>query len=356
MSRKTIFRTLPFCFALALGTAGVSAEPTAADKETARALLLDGRAKMAAKDYEGALKSLKAAHAIMNVPTTGLDLARALSGLNQLIEARELALQVARMPAKQGESTAFADARKEAETFAAELGPRIPSIIVNVTGGSAAEVKVNGALIALDTLGLPRKVNPGHHIVIVRSNGNQTVTRELDVKESQTATVEVLLPTAGIPTTTANPNGSATEIAPTATTAPTAAPSSKTPVWTWIGGGVGLVALGVGTVFFVDYMNVQGTVARDCPDNICDPLKQDANSAQALRAQWNRDIALTLGMAGVAAAGITVAIVGLASKSAGAPAPNNGNVQPPLSKSKPIIDPQAKVSVGFGSLFVHGTF
>ncbi|MBK8251450.1 MAG: hypothetical protein IPK82_02130 [Polyangiaceae bacterium] len=183
MSRKTTFFTLPLCLALALAAPGVFAEPTAADKETARALLLDGRAKMAAKDYEAALKSLKAAHAIMNVPTTGLDLARALSALNQLIEARELALQVVRMPAAPGESSAFADARKEAEAFAADLAPRVPSIVINVTGGTPAEVKVNGTAIKLDTLGLPRKVNPGHHVVTVQSNTNQTVTRELDIKE-----------------------------------------------------------------------------------------------------------------------------------------------------------------------------
>ncbi|MBK8251449.1 MAG: hypothetical protein IPK82_02125 [Polyangiaceae bacterium] len=107
---------------------------------------------------------------------------------------------------------------------------------------------------------------------------------------------------------------------------------------------MGLVALGVGTVFFVDYMNVRDTVARDCPNNVCDPLKQDANSAQSLRAQWNRDLALTLGMAGVAAAGITVAIVGLASKSAPPPAPNNGKAQSSLSKSKPASNNQANVS------------
>lgn len=46
------------------------AEPTAADKETARTLMQDGRAKRTKGDHAGALEAFRAAHGIMKVPTT----------------------------------------------------------------------------------------------------------------------------------------------------------------------------------------------------------------------------------------------------------------------------------------------
>src|SRR5436190_23509399 len=53
------------------------AEPSAADKETARSLMDEGDRKFAAKDYKGALDAYQGAHAIMGVPTTGLEVAKA---------------------------------------------------------------------------------------------------------------------------------------------------------------------------------------------------------------------------------------------------------------------------------------
>ena len=69
--------------ALGLGTA--HAEPSAADRQTARTLLIKGRNKLKAGDAEGALADFRAAHAIMHVPPTGLDLARAQVALGQLV-------------------------------------------------------------------------------------------------------------------------------------------------------------------------------------------------------------------------------------------------------------------------------
>ena len=98
-------QVLPTCAALlfsgsallAWPLAAHAAEPSASDRDTARALVIDGRAKLAAKDHEGAYKAFKAAHAIMGVPTTGLDLAKAEEALGLLVEARTTALDVTRM-------------------------------------------------------------------------------------------------------------------------------------------------------------------------------------------------------------------------------------------------------------------
>ena len=300
------------------------AEPTAADKETARALLLDGRAKLAANDAAGALRSFEGAHAIMNVPTTGLDLAKAQAALGQLVEARETALSVTRMPSKDGEPEAFVDARRAAEELAAGLAPRIPSLILTVKGPAlaAASVTVDGAVVAAVTLSLPRKVNPGRHRVVVTAPGFAEAAREVDVAEGQALAVELSLAravtgvvSAGPVTTVApGPTAGATAVASGAATGGDATgdagTASRRPVWAWVSGAAGLVALGVGVGFFVDYMGVRARVASECPGDVCDPARHDAASAQALRAQWNRDLGLGVGLGALGLVGVGVAIVG----------------------------------------------
>jgi hypothetical protein len=58
----------------------------------------EGDGKFAAKDYAGALKAYEAAHAIMQVPSTGLPLAKAQLERGLLVEARDTLLQITRHP------------------------------------------------------------------------------------------------------------------------------------------------------------------------------------------------------------------------------------------------------------------
>src|SRR6186997_3170568 len=110
------------------------AQASAADRETARALVIEGRAKLDAGDFAGAFKALQGAHAIMGVPTTGLDLAKAHLALGHLVEARVTALEASRLPVLPGEAPAFAKARAAAAALATELAPRIPSVTITVAG------------------------------------------------------------------------------------------------------------------------------------------------------------------------------------------------------------------------------
>src|SRR5947207_9657736 len=61
-----------FVLALSLAVASPAlAAPSAADRETARALVVEGKQRRDKGDLPGALESFKAADAIMRVPTTG---------------------------------------------------------------------------------------------------------------------------------------------------------------------------------------------------------------------------------------------------------------------------------------------
>src|SRR5438477_66675 len=110
--------------ALALGllvlNGTVQAQPSAAQRETARELMGEARRLRERGDLEGALGRFRAADAIMNVPTTALEVAATQAELGKLIDAREGLLRMlvthpaARNPPKagttpSGSARAFAD-------------------------------------------------------------------------------------------------------------------------------------------------------------------------------------------------------------------------------------------------------
>ena len=127
---------------------------------------------------QGALKAFTAADAIMHVPTTGLEVARSQVALGLLVEARDTALQVARAPATAKEPAPFKSARDAAAALSEELEGRIPSLTItvkNVPDGATPEVTIDGATVPSETMGEPRKLDPGHHVVTAKagSGGGQ---------------------------------------------------------------------------------------------------------------------------------------------------------------------------------------
>jgi len=171
-------------------------EPSASDKETARSLMKEGDAAMRDGDAEKALERYQAAKTIVDVPTTRVAVARALEKLNRLIEARTIALGVARTPAKDGEPAAFAKARKEAAAMAKSVLPRIASLQIQLEG----EVPERGLRAEIDGKPLPesvitvaRRVNPGEHDVLVAATGYEPVNVKVTLAEGETKTVPVEL-------------------------------------------------------------------------------------------------------------------------------------------------------------------
>jgi hypothetical protein len=172
------------------------AEPTAADRETARALMDDGDKKFAAKDYSAALKLYQGAHAIMDVPSTGYAVAKTHAALGLLVEARDAALQVTRMPSRPGEPAPFTRARSDAATLANDLATRIGSLLIDVQGppaGTDLKVDVDGVPLPSAVLNLPRKTNPGKHVVSASAPGYAHAVREVTLKEGETAAVTIEL-------------------------------------------------------------------------------------------------------------------------------------------------------------------
>ena len=92
-------RSLGFWSGLGLGLLWASAalaEPSAADRATARSLAGEGYQALQDKDYATAADRFGRADALVHAPTLMIDWARALVGLGKLVEAQERYEQIVR--------------------------------------------------------------------------------------------------------------------------------------------------------------------------------------------------------------------------------------------------------------------
>jgi hypothetical protein len=257
-----------------------SAEPNAADKETARALMATGRQDRTKGDLEGALKAFTAADAIMRVPTTGLEVARSQVALGLLVEARDTALQVARLPVMPREPAPFRAARESAAALGEELLTRIPSLTITVKNapeGTTPTVTVDGAELPAGTLGAPRTLDPGHHVVAAKA-GAEEAKQEVDLAEQETKSVALELPAQDAVATTA-PAGDATH------EEPQSGRSTASKVLLVGGFGAAGVGLIVGSITGALSLSKTSSVKSSgmCAGSVCNPSEDgDLSSARTM--------------------------------------------------------------------------
>lgn len=226
-----------FVLALLLAVSVTQAEPSPSDVATAKSLLVEGRKLRAQSKHELARDKFKAAWALVPTPIIGLDLARAYAACGQYVEARELALEVTRLPEGPKESAEGKAARADAATLAAEVKAKIGSLTVTLEGPSAgkgARVTIDGEVVPAEAVGVPRKVNPGKHVVVV-TVGGIAQTKNVEVAEGGSESVSVTVGT----TSHANPE--------TPGSAPVDGPVR--PAWPWVAVGVGAVGVVASGVF-----------------------------------------------------------------------------------------------------------
>jgi hypothetical protein len=169
---------------------------TPSERLAARQLMDEGDRYTEQKQLGEALRVYTAAHEIMHKPTTGIEVARTLAQLGRLVEAREAAFEVTRMPAEPNEPKPFAAARREAAELDAQLEKRTPMLRIALSGGAdpgVVHASVDDEEIPAQAITLPRRVNPGKRIVHVRAAGFAPVDKEVDVPEGSTTVVHVEL-------------------------------------------------------------------------------------------------------------------------------------------------------------------
>jgi hypothetical protein len=263
-----------------------------ADKATARHLMDAADRMVEEKRFADALKAYEGAHAIMHVPTTGIEVAKTLAELGRLVDARQAAYDVTRMPPADGEPKAFAAARKEAAELEATLAKRIPTLVVEPPGGievAQLRVTVDGEAMPNGQIGLPYRLDPGRRVLRVDAPGHPPFVRELTLGEGTTTTIKPELE--GRARSTAGP-----------VVSPSTSPLGLPPL-AIAGLGAAALGVGVGTITGIVSLDQASTAKDKCgpdPKN-CDPAAESAIDASKTYG-WVSTVSFAIAIAGASVA------------------------------------------------------
>ncbi|MGA3124226.1 MAG: hypothetical protein ABSF69_26000 [Polyangiaceae bacterium] len=170
------------------------AEPSDADRATARALAREGFEAQQQGQYAIAADRFTRAEALVHAPTLLLGLARAQVGLSRLLEAQETYQRILREPMAPNAPAAFAKALEESKRELAALAPRLGWVTIQVGGATSPTVTLDDLAVPVAALGVRRACDPGAHWVkasapgfapaestfVLVEGGEQTVTLAMD--------------------------------------------------------------------------------------------------------------------------------------------------------------------------------
>lgn len=229
-------------FSLSLyGPAAVAAEPDAGTRAAARTLAEDGVSALQNGDAATAVQKLEKAHRALQAPSVALWSARALAKLGLLVEARERYIEATRLPIS-GDKAVQEQAKLDAQVESEQLLPRIPTLLVGVTGANEGlSVTVDGKELPQLLLGEPRPTNPGQHRIVAK-RGAEQATEAVTLAEGEHRKLELKLAVAA----GASPSSLASADRPVAAAPSKPGNTAKTlGLVAIVAGGAGLVTGGV---------------------------------------------------------------------------------------------------------------
>lgn len=326
---------VPFFVSLALAGRPAWAEPTEADRASARSLAAEGYDALERKDYATAVDRFRHADALVHAPTIGVDLARALVGLGRLVEASERYQLVIREGVPKGSPPSWKKAVDDAQAEVAELEPRLAWVVIHVMGPLDPEVTVDGVRVPEAAIGARRAADPGTSEVRASAPGFEPVSQTVSLKGGEEQVVTLVLKK--------SPSGfrAPTEREPAPVqTAPREAPS-RIPAYVAFGvGGAGLI---VGSVTGILALGMHSDLKDQCPTGHCKPQ----SDAEAEQMESDRSRYRTLGT--ISGVGFVTALAGAGT---GAVLLVTGSTGAPKPAQKAAVWPV----VGVGQLGVAGRF
>jgi hypothetical protein len=307
--------------ALALIPRPAQADPSATDKAAARALALEAiQALEEKKDFAGALERFKRADALFHAPTLTLGQARAYVGLGRWVEALVLYNQTMHEALPPNPSQAFIEAVQAATTEHNALSPRIPTVIVNVTGAKDPSVTIDGTAVPGAALGVKRPVDPGKHVIRAAAPGYVTAEATVMSVEGKGETIPLELKAIPPPTVPkVESKAPAPVVKPVPVSSPAAAPpapvsaskeepkSSTRTILTATAFGVGGVGMILGVTTGVLAANAHRDLEAACPRGTCPPASFSTLDRYQLMGALSTT-GFILGGAGVAA-GVVIVLV-----------------------------------------------
>jgi hypothetical protein len=311
--------------ALALG------QTSDADKATARDLTIEGYKALESGSYAAAFDRFTRADALYHAPSVILGLARAQVGLGKLVSAQELYSRAAHETLLPSASSASKKAVRDAQKELDALAPRIPSVIITVTGSDAARVTLDGAEVRSAALGVRRPVDPGKHVISGSAAGLATSEVTVILAEGKSESVILNLeppraappapvvavapaaPAANHQTAVPGPPPPTPTITSAAPVAPepdhVATPGSRRKTLGFVALGVGGAGLLVGGITGGLALGKHGDIAKSCPDGHC-PKGTEASFQSAIDGYGTMGTLSTIGfIAGGALAATGVILI-----------------------------------------------
>ncbi|MET0591215.1 MAG: PEGA domain-containing protein [Polyangiaceae bacterium] len=190
---KRRLSTLTLSISLALLAPSALAEPSAADRATARTLAQEGQHALESKNYVVAIDKFSRADALVHAPTLLLGLARAQVGSTKLVEAQENYNRIIREGVPPNSPKSWSKAVDDANKEVGAISPRIPWVTISVLGPSNPEVVVDSTPVPAASLGVKRAINPGTHKIKVTAEGYRPADKVISLTEGQTQTVNIEL-------------------------------------------------------------------------------------------------------------------------------------------------------------------
>ena len=340
-----------------LAPAVVHAAPTPSDIATARKLVAEGRKLRGEKDYAHAIEKLRAAYQLYPTPVTGDELALSYRDAGRLIEARETAITVGRMPVEADEGKASQAARSDCATMVTELAKKIAQVVLTIQGAAPnapLTVTLDGSTVPTAALGEAHMVDPGKHVAVVSLPGATDQRVEFDVAEGEDKKVVIQAPlVVGAPPVAASTSSATTS---SASPAPTSLPndvSAPPPTtthattrtgsgWlTYVGFGVAGAGVLVGSITGIQAIATANRLSGKCDGNhVCNPSEQ-SDVDKLKTASTLSTISFVVG--GV---GLVAAIIDMTTSLTAEPRPT------PVTAAGPSVH----VSIGAGALLLGGEF
>jgi len=168
---------------------------SAADREAARNLYVEGFALQQAGNYSDALERFKRAQAVYPAPTTQLHIAECDAQLGHLVEAAEAYRALTRQQLAADANPAFIAAQTQAAAELQQVEPRIPHLHLDVTphGIPGLSVTVDDQPMNVALLDVDRPVDPGAHKIAVMAPGYFRAEASVTIRERE-PTKKIVIP------------------------------------------------------------------------------------------------------------------------------------------------------------------
>jgi len=304
---------------------------SAADSATAQALFDEAKSLMANGHAAEACPKLEESQRLDPGSGTLVNLARCYEQTGKIASAWTKYLEAAAAAKQSGNADRENVAREQANA----LRPRLSTLVITLSpeakGIAGLEVTRDGERVGQAQLGVALPADPGEHTIVAKAPGFAAWQSKTVVEGDATSTA-VSVPALSAEAAPAAPSAPAPARVDTGATDVSGGLGTQKIV-ALVAGGVGIVGLGVGTVFGLKSKSKHDEAANDCTGGSC-TTQAGVDAGNDAHAAGNvATVGMIVGVVGVAA-GVTLWLTAPSGKEA----------------------PSAQVGLGLGTVTMKGAF